>query len=115
MKTFYECEYHGQNAIPEDQLSEHRHCSPKPMKPQTQHTPGPWKFNVIDSRGMIEGRDQLVAYVDQVKVIDGHLLAAAPELLEAAKKAVELMKNDGYAWKHGVVELREAISKAEGR
>ena len=41
--------------------------------------------------------------------------SAAPDLLEAAKAAVKAMESNGYAWKHGVVELRAAIAKAEGK
>lgn len=87
------------------------------MKTQTKqtHTRGPWKFNVIDSRAMIEGRDQLVAYVDQVKVIDGHLLAAAPELLAILKHLVSLDHDDMDNLEMIKESARELIAKAEGK
>lgn len=103
-----------------------------------QHTPGPWK--VI--RGELGGtNDQMVYVVDAnskavtlpIKIswpikwdegeqilANAHLIAAAPDLLEAAKNALSLieqkpqssMTEQAIQWEE---ELRAAIAKAEGK
>lgn len=83
------------------------------MKTKTQHTPGPW----IVMGNQRHGHFDFVLPMAQEKDFQANarLIGAAPELLEAAKDAVKAMENDGYAWNHGVVELRAAIKKAEGK
>lgn len=100
------------------------------MKPADEktHTPGPWTYHIGLSAGIITG-------ADDKSVIDGggvtedrpeweanaRLIAAAPDLLEAAKKAERLLSvalrfpldtNENQA---DLIALRSIIAKAEAR
>jgi len=95
----------------------------------TKHTPGPW----VVSRGAqnhpysIEGPAQTIALVVMQKTTEkttgnAHVLAAAPELLEALKKVYTQLGEDLIDNKMLTVAstrklqlfLGKAISKAEG-
>lgn len=86
-----------------------------------KHTPGPWiieksPFEVLNvDHGMLtheicSGYIMIAAiYVDHDSP-DAHLLAAAPELLEALEWAVDNPHDDAY-W---ISQARAAIAKAKG-
>lgn len=88
------------------------------------HTPGPWEvcghgsgFDVVGGCGCcgspwINGEDEKA---------NALLLAAAPELLEAARKIVGVYDSYGCGWYNtdecvdGLKAARAAIAKAEGK
>ena len=81
------------------------------------HTPGPWTFD----RGgeYIKGGGHYLCDLLTTNDYDGHLMAAAPDLLAACEKALDWMtvgvdRFDGVPL--GPVEdtLRTAIAKARG-
>lgn len=82
----------------------------------TTHTPGPW--SVIGTN--VSGQSLTVAetYLDEfvsrkTAEANARLIAAAPELLEAAKAMLDpLLVQDRVFWAR---KLRAAIAKAEGR
>lgn len=96
----------------------------------TNHTPGPWQFDKSALTGRIDirkkhanGDSRILGYVwhDQNGESNAHLLAAAPDLLSAARNAANVLaalatgqlaaiKPDSNA----LQELRAAIAKAEG-
>lgn len=93
------------------------------MKPKTKqgHTPGPWI--VSDYGGACIQTDKsryaakticnLAHYrgkMNEEETANGNLIAAAPELLKAAKNIISLLGHE-----YALVELQEAIAKAEGR
>lgn len=87
---------------------------------KTQHTPGPWAVSKIGNpyeqyiihaeedstgrniAGSVEGR------------ANAHLIAAAPELLEALKLCLETARFDSKRSFRAVIAARNAIEKAEG-
>ncbi len=95
----------------------------------SKHTPGPWKIEYSDTSTRpdlkIKG-NMLVATTpplhsdreinEEVKA-NARLIAAAPDLLAAAKAALSLLTDDGYQggneWT--VKVLRATIAKAERR
>ena len=86
------------------------------MKPTRQHTPGPWYLNpqgwVVQSTGDIVTRLEC----SNNKEGDARLIAAAPELLAAARLAVawsEQVPAPYRDWPH-VAAARAAIAKATG-
>ena len=109
---------------------------------EMSHTPRPWRVVNRPSRGIqiewggdedgterpiahMRWTDGLNAEVEKLVLRDAHILAAAPELLEAAKKALAVAEEWIYSELHGtnihdrkLAELdsvRAAIAKAEGR
>jgi hypothetical protein len=89
----------------------------------THHTPGPWSFHPTEganfSIGISGGRhvadcSRNANIPTEEKAANARLIAAAPDLLEAAKAAVE-------NWNHGQPRafvretLLAAIAKAQGR
>jgi hypothetical protein len=86
----------------------------------TEHTPGPWRWQfvgtvgqwmVLDEHGnglRIGGppRDDLTA--------DQRLIAAAPDLLEAAEKAIVAWSYGNTSTTQAMWALTEAIAKARG-
>jgi hypothetical protein len=86
-------------------------------------TPGPW--DVSAGGGDILRRTEHLALSDVVAAVifgtlgDAHLLAASPDLLEAAKEAVALLEgayDDQWGAANRVHELlKGAIGRAEGR
>lgn len=95
----------------------------------TQHTPGPWDAEVPPSC-MLCTRDirsddgktiALIGYRDYANdvsedVANARLIAAAPDLLEAACRALDLLENLGVdSGVPGAANmLRDAIAKAAG-
>jgi Pyruvate/2-oxoacid:ferredoxin oxidoreductase delta subunit len=94
-----------------------------------KHTPGPWKwFDYPDGRKILIAPSQAVIFCPDaamdVDEADKHLLAAAPELIGAAKnlraKQCDYMADRGNEAKGVLVgiaarALDDAIAKAEGR
>lgn len=102
------------------------------------HTPGPWKhdgqglkvfaesMNVCDIRGWghLTGKGGGLALPEDtaiaIQTANAQLIAAAPELLDAARLAVDAIGNtrDDFGLKiqleKAYLELRAAIAKAEG-
>lgn len=91
----------------------------------SNHTPGPWKIGIdghmiVDAKGegnLIAG----VARMNDNREADARLIAAGPELLEAAKAAqclTMLVSRVGEPWRSDlnyVLDLcKAAIAKAEG-
>jgi hypothetical protein len=80
-----------------------------------QHTPGPWTASHIgEIRGSADR--QTVAYVrgpSATSAADARLIAAAPDLLDMARKALAAWTGDGPPI--DLDDLRAAIAKAEGR
>jgi hypothetical protein len=101
-------------------------------KPQTQHTPGPWKIRSIGVNGsqtVYAMRNDVATAYDRAPMVKGEceanaqLIAAAPELLEALQEAlawceIDATDEDGFPsqemLENRVEILREAIAKATG-
>ena len=84
------------------------------------HTLGPWVAEQHGNGitwGVYAGDDPVVWEMGGIeRESDAHLVAAAPELLEACQEAYRLMKNSPGNWESQTAEmLYEAITKAEGR
>lgn len=91
----------------------------------TQHTPGPWKF-AHDRNDLIVHDGDDVAYVDTLiperpkaeQRANARLIAAAPELLEAARIALAESERAnahfGMDTSPATMALRAAIAKATG-
>lgn len=86
-----------------------------------QHTPGPWVVRIGSSGHLVQihrvepiGAGPMVARVYSDEAIgDAHLIAAAPELLEALK--IYVHANGNGVPPHIEAAARAAIAKAEGR
>ena len=96
----------------------------------SKHTPGPWHYRTSD--GSIGGIDSAcglsIAQAFQVKPIsedltqetrksNAHLIAAAPDLLDALKELLlaERLDDDDQILLSARVKARAAIAKAEGK
>ena len=94
----------------------------------TQYTPGPWKVKA-GSNAVLAGRKQICSHVNAASVLpvnivedhkiaeaNAHLIAAAPEILEALKDIVEfwdsIVPTDAVNQMH--INARAAIAKATG-
>ena len=77
-----------------------------------QHTPGPWTVVAIDWAETGNARFEIKG-IRRTGMADARLIAAAPDLLEALQRAVDLLarypKHD-EAWR----QARAAIAKVEG-
>lgn len=89
----------------------------------SKHTPGPWSaINYHGDRWWINAEiltgDSRIAYLGhEATEKDASLIAAAPDLLAAAKAVVEIWDNSGdYIHPKSLMasDLRHAIRKAEG-
>lgn len=93
----------------------------------TKHTPGPWAYHHDEHDGFdgpsVQSEFGIIVHMptpeDAEGVMNAHLIAAAPELLEALKLCVEAWDCDGEpsacGYEHAVDRARQAIAKAEGR
>ena len=91
------------------------------------HTPGPWKLVPAKRPSYrfvsADGWNKFARVVVRMEGTDfdcadgaanAHLIAAAPELLEAAEKALHYMRLHKYADQAWADDLASAISKARG-
>lgn len=84
------------------------------------HTPGPWHkargraFGLYDIRVAIPGSQDITGHpiAKAVSEEDADLIAAAPELLEALKRARDGLSFDGQRY---LAAIDAAIAKADGR
>lgn len=90
----------------------------------TKHTPGPWTSALVyarigpDCRGSIAysgvyGPKKGNVKLSEIKA-NGRLIAAAPDLLEAAREFVEVFKANALYGGPPLAKLEAAIAKAEG-
>jgi hypothetical protein len=87
---------------------------------QAKHTPGPWRYDyehgycgeIIAADGTL-----LASFVDEPTTPNARLIASAPDLLAAAKRALNVLKAQGESIqpKNVLGALDSAIAKAEGR
>lgn len=93
---------------------------------ETGHTPGPWKSERVQHRygcygheilppyrGAMTMRNAPIAFItsdDEQDRANARLIAAAPELLEALKHALDFVPD-----LNNITLIRSAIAKAEGR
>ena len=83
------------------------------------HTPGPWKIKrevikeVNIKRLSVWSKDFRVATIASSS--DSHLIAAAPELLEACRYLVSHASGDAVGQVDVISLARKAIAKAEGK
>lgn len=100
------------------------------MSDKLTHTPGPWKLNagVIEALVDPENSQSYIAPICDVDMdwsteiykANAHLIAAAPELLEALKSLLEASReldqsatHDGLNNCKAITQARAAIRKAE--
>jgi hypothetical protein len=82
----------------------------------TKYTPGPWKFaspwvQTVDDKTPIANFNFYAAKEDNAR-----LIAAAPDLLEAAKFALTIIgERNQDTLASAEAQLRDAIAKAEGK
>lgn len=85
------------------------------------HTPGPWTLGPLDPCGVLRPDGRSIAwcsaYPEEQAHADARLIAAAPELLQAARDFVSWGTGAGYRFESGspLDRARDAIDKAEGR
>lgn len=85
---------------------------------KAMHTPGPWStyLNTMDSIVVrkigVSGYEIAHIAIVRTGIQDARLIAAAPELLEALKKMLDVWEHGGIAT-YPIGEARAAIKKAE--
>lgn len=96
---------------------------------KAKHTPGPWRVELQSGQQVgvhkfthcVDCADDSIASL--LTKADAHLIAAAPDLLEACKRLSDHASlaehEDGTKWAdgidwHDVEQVRKAIAKAEG-
>ena len=101
------------------------------MEKTISYTPGPWKAKTVKALGIYANNDQQIAVVHNemprggrrqddynIEEANARLIAAAPDLLEAAKVLISSLvwerKRSGITYAGGEM-LEAAIAKAEGR
>lgn len=95
-------------------------------EPRTTHTPGPWEHlwtnkvvHVVPHKRDVERYENIATVLvpdggHGVKTANARLIAAAPDLLKAAKLAQAYMETcDGKFARSVDEDLKEAIAKAE--
>lgn len=97
----------------------------------SKHTEGPWELNVGKQRITVCGklaeenngirlkypRHRLIGELfgsDEEGLANARLIAAAPELLEACKRGLDWMRNEGVGLDDQIF-IKQAIAKAEGK
>jgi len=90
----------------------------------SKHTPGPWTVEISEGELVVgqPGPDGSIVYVERYYPEDpehranARLIAAAPELLEALKKAEIILRLAPILGKEEacLTEVQAAIAKAEG-
>ncbi len=91
----------------------------------SEHTPGPWEFcpshRAIHARGGCAGQvivassPAILGNFGQFTRGDGHLIAAAPEMLETLEAVLKALKNQFIPlvpFDHEIIE--QVIAKAKG-
>jgi len=96
---------------------------------KTKHTPGPWTAKFFRNTGLeVRGQDTRLVYeitepLDAEDGANAHLIAAAPEMLEALEKAADLISAEYCSHGDGCDENKKAcyisdilkvINKARG-
>jgi hypothetical protein len=90
----------------------------------SKHTPGPWRVKIYKpyrSEAIIVNDDGEIASVDLACMPgaeeDAHLIAAAPDMLEALEAAIGDQEDfeDGRLSGNTVATIRTAIKKARGQ
>lgn len=79
----------------------------------SKHIPGPWRVVAQPHDGFTVEGSEPVCVVEGV--YDAHIIAAAPDLLAAAKFLLEFGTNSSHKDIPEVIAARKAIAKAEGR
>lgn len=96
---------------------------PTDERRSSRHTPGPWHRNIRPATKyptVFAGRNTHVAHVATNRLsaeeVEANLalIAAAPELLEAARAMMAMADPGGEATDIWAVSMRAAIAKAEG-
>lgn len=77
------------------------------------HTKGPWIHD--DTFGLIMAGKEEICALHSGKIANAKLIAAAPEMLEALKRAVSALEANGAPNCEAVKESKAAIAKAESR
>jgi hypothetical protein len=88
----------------------------------SKHTPGPWYIDPIKAhangnRRIMAEQCTPVAVVPDHLVADARLIAAAPDLLEALSRLIEIEDGPGMAvigWEDAMERAYAAIAKARG-
>ncbi len=88
----------------------------------TKHTPSPWLIDKADNKIIVVGGTVTVCVVgydlsgeNNIVQADARLIAAAPELLEACKRALVTIEAMDPKVNEDRYELSAAIAKAEGQ
>lgn len=94
----------------------------------SQHTPGPWSVHIVNGEALVKGNPHegevgtatdIVARVERNEDGDARLIATAPELLEALKRAhseLDRLQEGGIFVPIGkTCWLCDVIAKAEGK
>lgn len=85
------------------------------------YTPGPWKDKEVSIARQDKAHFRLSFLVSSSEErmneaeANAYLIAAAPDLLEAAVYVMEnLLQESAEVWEHEIAHLRYAINKAKG-
>jgi hypothetical protein len=90
------------------------------MTHEGKHTPGPWSFETGTGRGAWIGRDGSWSALacgddDETAVANAHLIAAAPDLLNACEEFVRKVEAGEARSTHSYTQMKAAIAKATGQ
>jgi len=90
-----------------------------------KHTSGPWSVDQLDDNGQRVVRGEhieiatcwhhCVGSIEKEMEANAHLIAAAPDLLDALRDALAYMDRGTWPGYDPVQTAKRAISKAEGR
>ena len=82
-----------------------------------EYTKGEWKVENFGERVLDERGDTIAVMMKMMRaeaLANAQLISAAPELYEAVKQALLDIDRTGYTKVHHIVELQNALAKAEG-